>query len=171
MSIGKELKGFRERNNLSQKTLASDLFVDQTLVSKIEKGKRNATDEFLKNSARVFGDAQYGFSVAHETARNYITPLATAGIAIEWHRLALEETFKKEALQAIEKFNEVSLVKNPSYIEDHEVLEIESGILELLDVQMSINSFLTILEQEYSICIKASMKKRMPKWKSKGWIE
>src|SRR5690625_2653688 len=109
LSIGKELKGFRERNDLSQKTVASDLYVDQTLVSKIEQGKRKASDEFLKSSANLFNDAQYGFSVAHETAKNYVTPLATAGKAIEWHRLALEETFKKEALEAIEKFNNLSL--------------------------------------------------------------
>ena len=171
MTIGKELKGYRTRNNLSQKSVASDLYVDQTLVSKIEKGQRNATEDFLRNSANSFSDAQYGFAAAHEVVKNYITPLATASKSIEWHRLALEETFKKEALEAIEKFNEVSLVKNPEYIEEQEISEIESGISELLDVQMSLNTFLTILEQEYSICIKNSMKKRIPQWKAMGWIE
>lgn len=171
MSFGKSLRDFRERKNLSQKTLASDLYVDQTLVSKIEIGKRNASDEFLKNSASAYSDAQYGFAVAHETARGYITPLAAAGMAIEWHRLAMEETFKHQAIEAIEKFNEVSLVKHPDYVTDDDLKEIENGIQELLDVQMSINSFLTILEQEYEICVKTTMKKRVPKWKAMGWIE
>lgn len=171
MSFGKSLRDMRERKNLSQKTLASDLYVDQTLISKVEHGKRNASEEFLKNSTTIYSDAQYGFAVAHEIAKDYITPLATAGVAIEWHRLALEETFKHQAIEAIEKFNEVSLVRHPQHVEEDEKEEIEAGIMELLDVQMSINSFLAILEQEYGICVKNSMKKRLPKWKAMGWIE
>lgn len=170
MSFGESIKDLRKRKNLSQKTLASDLYVDQTLVSKIETGQRNASDELMRNSASAYSDAQFGFAVAHEIASDYITPLATASVAIEWHRLALEETFKGQAMEAIKKFDEVSLVKNPAFVTDEEKKVIESGIKELLDVQMVMNSFLTILEQEYSICVKRSMRKRIPKWKAMGWI-
>lgn len=171
MSIGKELKGFRERNNLSQKTVASDLYIDQTLVSKVERGERNASEEFLKNSVEAYSDAQYGFAVAHETARGYIPPLATANKGIEWHRLALEEVAITQMNEAIKHFERVSLVKHPEFVTEDEVQEISIGIKELLDVQTTINSFLARLEQVYPVSVKACMRKRLPEWKSKGWIK
>ncbi|MGJ9460073.1 helix-turn-helix domain-containing protein [Oceanobacillus sp. CF4.6] len=170
MDIGKPLKAMRLRNKLSQENVAKDTFMDQTMISKIEKGTRSASEDFVKVSASLYADAQYGFEVARETARDYITPLTTANKSIEWHRLALEEVFVKQAAEAIEHFNEVSLVKHPRYAEESDIEVIEQGMKELLDVQATINSFLTILEQEYPVSVKECMRKRMPEWKAKGWI-
>ena len=170
MNIGKSLKEMRGRKELSQENVANDLFLDQTLISKIEKGKRTATEDFARRSVSLYSDAQYGFEVARETATDYITPLATANRAIEWHRLALEEVFINQASEAITHFEEVSLVKNPDYVEEHEVEALKQGVKELLDVQAIINSFLTVLEQEYPVSIKECMRNRIPTWKAKGWI-
>lgn len=170
MNIGKSLKNMRERQGLSQSNVAGDSFVDQTMISKIEKGQRTATKDFVKRSVGAYNDSQYGFEVARETAGGYIAPLATANKAIEYHRLAIEEVFKREATEAVLLFNEVSLVKPPQYVDEDEIKSIKSGIKELLDVQQSINTFLTILEQEYEISVKDCMKNRMPEWKAKGWI-
>ncbi|MGY0692659.1 hypothetical protein ACW2QC_07670 [Virgibacillus sp. FSP13] len=170
MNIGKPMKGMRERNELSQSNVANDLFVDQTMVSKVEKGTRKATNDLAQRSVSLYNDAQYGFEVARETARDYISPLATGGKAVEWHRLALEEVFKREAAEAIERFDEVSLVKPPQFVDEHEKSQIAEGIKELLDVQATMNSFLVSLEQEYEISIKDCMKSRLPKWKAEGLI-
>ena len=171
MDIGKELKKLRERKDLPQKAIASDMFVNQSLVSKIELGERRATEEFLKNSASLYNDAQYGFAVAYEVAGDYVPPLATANKGIEWHRLALEAAFKQEAKEAIEHFNNVSLVKHPNFATKEEIEQIEIGVKELLDVQIAINSFLAKLEQVYPISVKKCMKNRIPTWKATGWID
>lgn len=171
MNIGEELKSMRERNNLPQKAVASDLYVNQTLVSKIELGERRASREFLKSSANLYEDAQYGFAVANEVAGDYVSPLATANKGIEWHRLALEAAFKQEAIEAIEHFNNVSLLRNPEFATADEIEQIKIGVEELLDVQLAINSFLARLEQVYPVSVKECMRNRVPTWKAAGWIE
>ncbi|ALX47487.1 helix-turn-helix domain-containing protein [Lentibacillus amyloliquefaciens] len=171
MKIGKSLKGMRERQGLSQSNVAHDLFVDQTMVSKVELNRRTASKELAKSSVNHYCDAQYGFEVAREMAQNYIAPLATGGEAVEWHRLALEEVFKKEVSKAIVRFDEVSMVKPPKHVDESEKQQITEGIKELLDVQTVMNSFLVSLEQEYEISIKDCMRARVPKWKSEGLIK
>lgn len=170
MKPGKSIKSLRGRQGLTQDNIADDLFISKQLVSHLENDRRNMSKELATSSVGTFADAQYGFEIARETAGDYITPLTTAGKGIEWHRLALEESFKKEATEAVNRFNEVSLIKPPQYTDDHEKSQISEGIKELLDVQASINSFLVRLEQEYEISVKECMKSRLPKWKAEGLI-
>ncbi|MFC2948571.1 helix-turn-helix transcriptional regulator [Virgibacillus sediminis] len=170
MKAGKSIKGLRLRKGLTQENIANDLHVSKQLVSHLENDRRNMTEDLMKESVTYYSDAQYGFEVARETANGYITPLATANKAIEWHRLALEEVFKREADEAIKHFNKVSLVKSPDYADEDDIGAIEDGVKELLDVQTTINSFLARLEQTYPISIKDCMRKRTPEWKAKGWI-
>ncbi|MFA1820593.1 helix-turn-helix transcriptional regulator [Virgibacillus oceani] len=170
MKAGKHLKGLRDRKDYTQENVASELHISKPLASHLENDRRNMTKEMARQSVAAFNDAQYGFEIARETAGDYITPLATANKAIEWHRLALEETFKREAAEAVEHFNNVSLAKHPDFITDDEVAEIKVGIKELLDVQTTINSFLSRLEQVYPVTVKECMRKRVPEWKAKGWI-
>lgn len=170
MNIGKSLREMRERKGLSQANIASDMFVDQTYISKVELSQRTMSEEMVQKSVGMYSDAAYGFEVAREMAADYITPLVAANKAIEMHRLALEEVFKQQAAEAIEIFNQLSLVKNPAYVEEVEREQIACGIKELLDVQAVLNSFLVLLEQEYEISVKQCMRKRMPTWRAKGWI-
>lgn len=170
MSVGIALKGLRERHNLTQSEIAKEFYIDQTLISKIEKGERKATPDFIAKSIDYYDDAQYGLELAHELIKSYVTPLLNKNQGVEWHRLALEETFKVEAMEAIEHFNNVSLAKNPDFATEEELVEIQKGVKELLDVQASINSFLAILEQAYPLSVKECMRKRVPHWKQKGWI-
>lgn len=169
MNIGNHLKNVRERKGYSQENTAHEMHISKQLVSHLENGRRNMTEDLAKHSISILNDAQYGYEMAHETAKDYITPLATANKAIEWHRMALAETFKKEAAEAIEHFNNVSLAKHPDFITEEEITEIITGVKELLDVQTTINSFLARMEQVYPISVKDCMKKRMPEWKARGW--
>ncbi|WP_121615250.1 helix-turn-helix transcriptional regulator [Virgibacillus halodenitrificans] len=168
--VGKSIKGLRKRQDLTQENMASDLHVSKQLVSHMENNRRTMSEELIKSSVSFYSDAAYGFEMARETARDYITPLTNGGKAVEWHRLALEEVFKREATEAINRFNEVSLVKPPQYVDEEEKSQIIEGIKELLDVQASINSFLVGLEQEYNVCVKDCMRSRLPEWKAKGLI-
>lgn len=171
MDLGKSFRDMRLRQELTQENVASDLHISKQLVSHIETNRRNMSDELVKDSAKFYNDAIYGFEVAREFATDYITPLVTANKAIEMHRLALEEVFKQQATEAIDIFNEVSLVKNPEFVTENELEQIKIGVKELLDVQAILNSFLALLEQEYGISIKQCMRKRVPTWKAMGWIE
>lgn len=170
MKVGKSLGNLRSRKGYTQENTASELHVSKPLVSHLENNRRSMTDDLAKQSVAVFDDAQYGFEIARETARDYITPLTTGGKAVEWHRLALEEVFKREAIEAINRFDEVSLVKPPEFVDEYEKSQIAEGMKELLDVQATMDSFLVRLEQEYGIPIKECMKSRMPVWKAEGLI-
>lgn len=171
MKVGKTLKDMRLRQGLTQENIANELHVSKQLVSHLENNRRNMTEDLVKSSIHTFDDAQFGFEMAHETASDYITPLATANKGIEWHRLALEEAFKREAKEAIEHFDKVSLLKHPDFATKEEIEQIKAGVKELLDVQIAINSFLARLEQAYPISIKKCMQKRIATWKATGWID
>lgn len=54
-SIGGKLKELRVKAGFNQSVIAEYLRVDQSLVSKIEKGEREASTDILKKLAELFG--------------------------------------------------------------------------------------------------------------------
>lgn len=54
VEVGKRIKSLRERANLNQKTVADYLSLDQSMVSKIEKGERKITSDVIEKLARLF---------------------------------------------------------------------------------------------------------------------
>lgn len=55
MIIGKNIKELRESSGLTQKNIAKYLNVDQSLISKFEKGERQITMEMLAKIATLYG--------------------------------------------------------------------------------------------------------------------
>ncbi len=53
--IGNNIKSLRTGSNLSQGNLATFLGVDQSLISKIEKGERTITSDMLEKISELFG--------------------------------------------------------------------------------------------------------------------
>ena len=54
VEMGKRIKSLRERANLNQKAVADYLSLDQSMVSKIEKGERKITSDVIEKLARLF---------------------------------------------------------------------------------------------------------------------
>ena len=54
VEVGKRIKSLRERANLNQKTVADYLSLDQSMVSKIEKGERKIASDVVEKLARLF---------------------------------------------------------------------------------------------------------------------
>lgn len=54
-SVGEKIKQLRLQTGFSQTLIAEYLKVDQSLVSKIEKGERAASTDVLKKLAELFG--------------------------------------------------------------------------------------------------------------------
>ena len=54
-NIGGKLKELRVKAGFNQSVIAEYLRVDQSLVSKIEKGEREASTDILKKLAELFG--------------------------------------------------------------------------------------------------------------------
>lgn len=55
LSIGSKIKELRTQAGFSQSIIAEYLQVDQSLISKIEKGEREASTDVLKKLAELFG--------------------------------------------------------------------------------------------------------------------
>lgn len=53
--IGSRFKDLREQNNFTQTQLANFLEVDQSLISKFEKGERKIGSELLEKACTLFG--------------------------------------------------------------------------------------------------------------------
>lgn len=60
--IGKNLKTLREQNGYTQKSIASLLNVDQSLISKFETGERKMSVDMLERLAVLFGIPEASFS-------------------------------------------------------------------------------------------------------------
>lgn len=55
LSIGNKIKELRTKAGFNQSIIAEYLQVDQSLISKIEKGEREASTDVLKKLAELFG--------------------------------------------------------------------------------------------------------------------
>lgn len=55
ISIGEKIKQMRTSANLSQTVVAEYLQVDQSLISKIEKGEREVSTDIIKKLAELLG--------------------------------------------------------------------------------------------------------------------
>lgn len=55
LSIGVKIKALRTQAGFNQSIIAEYLQVDQSLISKIEKGEREASTDVLKKLADLFG--------------------------------------------------------------------------------------------------------------------
>lgn len=55
LSIGNKIKELRTKAGFNQSIIADYLQVDQSLISKIEKGEREASSDILKKLAELFG--------------------------------------------------------------------------------------------------------------------
>lgn len=53
-AVGNKVKILRETSNLTQKQLADYLSVDQSMISKLEKGERRLTSAMLDDIASLF---------------------------------------------------------------------------------------------------------------------
>lgn len=54
-NIGNNIKTLRERMGFNQTSIARFLDVDQSLISKVEKGERNLSADMLEKLAYLFG--------------------------------------------------------------------------------------------------------------------
>lgn len=53
-NVGKNIKNLREKSGLNQKQVAEFLDLDQSMISKIEKGERNISAEVIDKLANLF---------------------------------------------------------------------------------------------------------------------
>lgn len=54
LSIGEQIRALRENQGLPLRKVAAELDVDQSILSKIERGERRATREQIIQIARIF---------------------------------------------------------------------------------------------------------------------
>lgn len=54
LSIGEQIRKLRERHGLPLRKVAAELDIDQSILSKIERGERKASREQIIHIARIF---------------------------------------------------------------------------------------------------------------------
>lgn len=54
LSIGEQIRKLRESQGLPLRKVAAELDIDQSILSKIERGERNASKEQIIQIARIF---------------------------------------------------------------------------------------------------------------------
>lgn len=94
--LGGKIKAMRERGGFTQSNIANYLKVDQSLISKFEKGERTITSDMLDKLAALFGVQISAFEDAETIAK----PLSFALRASE---------VSDEDLEAISAINRIAL--------------------------------------------------------------
>lgn len=62
IKIGENIKALREQSGFTQSNIANYLKVDQSLISKIEKGERLITSDMLDKLSNLFGITTESFN-------------------------------------------------------------------------------------------------------------
>jgi len=104
--IGETIKALRENAGFNQQSIATFLKVDQSLVSKIEKGERNISSDMLEKLASLFG-------VSENSIVNSSTTFKPLSCAFRCSDLTVDE------MEAICAINKIAL--NSEFM--HKVLE------------------------------------------------
>lgn len=104
--IGETIKALREGAGYNQQSIATFLKVDQSLISKIEKGERNIASDMLEKLASLFG-------VPEDSIINSSTTVRPLSCAFRCSDLTADE------MEAICAINKIAL--NSEFM--HKVLE------------------------------------------------
>lgn len=94
--IGSNIRDLRENAGFSQQSIAAFLKVDQSLVSKIEKGERSISADMLEKISALFG-------VEASDIMKENMPLATLSCAFRCNELTFEE------MEAVSAVNRIAL--------------------------------------------------------------
>lgn len=93
---GKNIQALREKAGYTQSSLAKFLDVDQSLISKIEKGERTLTADYLEKLSELFG------VTAEDLTSEVITP-NNLSFAFRGSEFTVEE------MNAIASINKIAL--------------------------------------------------------------
>ncbi|MGG4039932.1 helix-turn-helix domain-containing protein [Heyndrickxia ginsengihumi] len=168
--VGKSIETLQKQEELTQEQLAFDLNVSASQVSHYKTERRKMHREVAENALYTYGhNFEFALSLLHEFSDHITSPVMN-GKMIEHHRMVLEENTEKEMLEALKAIEEVSLAKPPEYVTAQERERVGWMMDELLDVRTVVDNLLSILEKDYEIPVKDRMKRRLPTWKSWGWI-
>jgi HTH-type transcriptional regulator, competence development regulator len=63
LSIGEQIRKLREEQGLPLRIVAAELDIDQSILSKIERGERNASKEQIIQIARIFKVEEKGLII------------------------------------------------------------------------------------------------------------
>lgn len=77
LSIGEQIRRLREGQGLPLRKVAAELDIDQSILSKIERGERKASKEQIIQIARIFNADQ------KELLVNYLSDLVVYGLKDE----------------------------------------------------------------------------------------
>lgn len=95
-TIGKNIKKLREEMGLNQENIASFLGVDQSMVSKVEKGERTLSVDMIEKLACLFG-------VSITDMEKEIINKTTYKIAFRANELSVED------IEVISRINKIAI--------------------------------------------------------------
>ncbi|UIN45104.1 XRE family transcriptional regulator [Bacillus licheniformis] len=167
--VAKTLVHLLEAENMTNRQLALDLNVSESMVSKMRNGARKMPWDVAETSLKKFDQPFFAMGIMHHFSDGCAPPVFS-GDSVERHRLAFEEIMVNEAQEIVKTLHEVSFVKNPKIVTAEEKERVIEAIKELLDVEAWAKNLAALLCKEYRISLKECYRKRQITWRARGWM-
>lgn len=168
--VGSAIKVLEKGEELTNDQLAFDLKLSPQMVSHMKNDRRVMQQDIARESIAIYDNPRYTMEILHEFSDGFAVPMMD-GKAVDWHRLSLLAMLKKQFEEALEALKEVDFTKPPQAMEKHERELMVKAFDEILDARLSLENWLTQLQEDYNISIKKRMKAMTPRWKARGWLQ
>lgn len=169
-NVGNAIKVLEKDEELTNDQLAFDLNLSPQMVSHMKNDRRVMQQDIARESIAIYDNPRYTMEILHEFSDGFAVPMMD-GKAVDWHRLSLLAMLKKQFEEALEALKEVDFTKPPQAMEKHERELMVKAFDEILDARLSLENWLTQLQEDYGISIKKRMKAMTPRWKARGWLQ
>ncbi|AMX00443.1 hypothetical protein [Rummeliibacillus stabekisii] len=168
--VGSAIKLLSKEEELTNEQMSMDLNVSTSLMNQMRNDRRNMQQDIARDSVAMYDNPRYTMEILHEFSDGFAVPMMD-GKAVDWHRLSLLAMLKKQFEEALEALKEVDFTKPPQAMEKHERELMVKAFDEILDARLSLENWLTQLQEDYNISIKKRMKAMTPRWKARGWLQ
>lgn len=169
-NVGNAIKVLEKEEELTNDQLAFDLNLSPQMVSHMKNDRRVMQQDIARESVAMYDNPRYTMEILHKFSDGFAVPMMD-GKAVDWHRLSLLAMLKKQFEEALEALKEVDFTKPPQAMEKHERELMVKAFDEILDARLSLENWLTQLQEDYDISIKKRMKAMTPRWKARGWLQ
>lgn len=144
MSIPESIRNYRAETGMSQRQLAEHLHMDDTYISKIEKGKQDWPDHFDSSLSTV--NWRFALDIAEERTNGWIRSRFKD---VDPTPAALQLQLRKEMQEALFELEGIILANNIDWSKrDNQLAKVQKEISDVVEIGMILKGVIQDIRKE-----------------------